>query len=50
VEALIAAIVADPEAIEHWMAYGDWLLERGDRRGEWIDAIARWIEGARSKP
>jgi len=34
--AFIAAIVAAPEAIEPWTAYRDWLIERGDRRGEWI--------------
>ena len=34
--ALIAAIVAAPATVEPWLAYRDWLLARGDRRGEWI--------------
>ena len=46
--ALIAAIVAARESVEPWIAYRDWLLERNDRRGEWIrlaleggDAVSR---------
>ena len=34
--AFIAAIVAAPKTVEPWLAYRDWLLERRDRRGEWI--------------
>jgi uncharacterized protein (TIGR02996 family) len=34
--ALIVAIVAAPATVEPWLAYRDWLLARGDRRGEWI--------------
>ncbi len=33
---LIAAIVADPEDREARLVYADWLLERGDRRGELV--------------
>lgn len=35
---LIAAIVADPDAAHAWDVYRDWLLDRGDPRGEWIAA------------
>jgi uncharacterized protein (TIGR02996 family) len=34
--ALIAAIVAAPKMVEPWLAYRDWLVERGDLRGQWI--------------
>jgi uncharacterized protein (TIGR02996 family) len=34
----IAAIVADPESTHAWDMYSDWLLDRGDPRGEWIRA------------
>jgi uncharacterized protein (TIGR02996 family) len=33
---LIAAIVDDPQATERWAVYADWLLDRGDPRGELI--------------
>ena len=32
--ALLAAIAADPDAIENWLVYADWLTERDDPRGE----------------
>ena len=35
-EDLIAAIVANPEDESSWLVYADWLLERGDPRGELI--------------
>lgn len=34
--ALIAAIAADPRDDLAWIAYADWLIERGDPRGEHI--------------
>ncbi|MFT3697852.1 MAG: TIGR02996 domain-containing protein [Kofleriaceae bacterium] len=34
--ALIAAIVDDPDDESAWMVYADWLLSRGDPRGELI--------------
>jgi len=33
---LLAAIEADPDALENWLVYADWLSERGDVRGELI--------------
>jgi uncharacterized protein (TIGR02996 family) len=33
---LLAAIAADPDAIENWLVYADWLTDRGDPRGELI--------------
>jgi len=33
---LIAAIIDDPDAIDRWLVYADWLLDRGDPRGELI--------------
>jgi uncharacterized protein (TIGR02996 family) len=35
-DALRAAIAADPDAIENWLVYADWLAERDDPRGELI--------------
>jgi uncharacterized protein (TIGR02996 family) len=34
---LLAAIVADPDVLVNWVVYADWLLERGDPRGELIN-------------
>jgi uncharacterized protein (TIGR02996 family) len=34
---LLAAIVDDPTAIDRWLVYADWLLDRGDPRGELIN-------------
>src|SRR5262245_62130613 len=34
---LIAAIVDDPTATDRWLVYADWLLDRGDPRGELIN-------------
>ena len=34
---LIAAIVDDPDTIDQWLIYADWLLDRGDPRGELIN-------------
>ena len=34
---LLAAIAADPDAIENWIVYADWLTERDDPRGELIN-------------
>ncbi len=33
---LRAAIAADPDAVENWLVYADWLVGRGDPRGEII--------------
>jgi uncharacterized protein (TIGR02996 family) len=33
---LRAAIVDDPDAIDNWLVYADWLSDRGDPRGEQI--------------
>jgi uncharacterized protein (TIGR02996 family) len=35
-ERLLSAIAADPDAIENWLVYADWLTDRGDPRGELI--------------
>jgi uncharacterized protein (TIGR02996 family) len=35
-QALIDAIVRDPDAEDGWLRYADWLLDRGDPRGELI--------------
>jgi len=35
-EALIAAIVAEPDAVAPFLQYADWLLDQGDPRGELI--------------
>ena len=42
---LIARIAAAPDEVEHYLVYADWLLERGDPRGELIrvmEALERW--------
>jgi uncharacterized protein (TIGR02996 family) len=50
-EALIAAIVADPTSSHGWDVYSDWLLDRGDPRGEWIRAaLASDDERVATKP
>jgi uncharacterized protein (TIGR02996 family) len=33
---LIARIAAEPDELEHYLVYADWLLEQGDPRGELI--------------
>lgn len=33
-EPLLSARVADPDAIENWLVYADWLTEHDDPRGE----------------
>ena len=35
--ALVAAIVEDPSDTARWQVYADWLLDRGDARGELIN-------------
>jgi uncharacterized protein (TIGR02996 family) len=35
-EELIAAIMVRPQSLEAWLVYADWLLDRGDVRGELI--------------
>jgi uncharacterized protein (TIGR02996 family) len=34
---LRSAIAADPDAVENWLVYADWLTDRGDPRGELIN-------------
>ena len=34
---LLAAIAAEPDAIEPRLIYGDWLQARNDPRGEWFE-------------
>jgi uncharacterized protein (TIGR02996 family) len=46
VEALIAAIVAEPDQEAPWLVYADWLLEREDVRGELIHFALDGTEGA----
>lgn len=36
---MITAIRANPGSLVDILAYGDWLLERGDPRGEWIQMV-----------
>ncbi len=36
-QALIDAIVANPDDLSPWLIYADWLLDRGDLRGELIN-------------
>jgi uncharacterized protein (TIGR02996 family) len=43
---LIARIAADPDEVEHYLVYADWLLEQGDPRGELI----RVMEGLDQLP
>jgi len=45
-EALIAAIVAEPDQEAPWLVYADWLLEREDVRGELIHFALDGTEGA----
>jgi uncharacterized protein (TIGR02996 family) len=35
-EQLLAAIAAEPETLDNWIVYADWLSDRGDPRGELI--------------
>jgi uncharacterized protein (TIGR02996 family) len=44
-ERLLLAIAADPDAIENWLVYADWLSDHGDPRGELI-ALELAIEAA----
>src|SRR4051812_45369634 len=39
-EQLVAAIRADPDELDNYIVYGDWLAERGDARGELIGLSA----------
>ena len=32
----LAMLLKDPESLENWLVYADWLQERGDPRGELI--------------
>jgi len=43
---LIAAIVDEPDQEAAWLVYADWLLERGDVRGELIHFALDGTEGA----
>lgn len=43
---LIARIAAEPDEVEHYLVYADWLLEQGDPRGELI----RVMEGLERLP
>ena len=45
-EALIAAIVAEPDQEATWLGYADWLLDREDVRGELIHFALDGTEGA----
>ena len=45
VAALEAAIFADPENLDAWAVYGDWLQERGDPRGEIVSLEIRAARG-----
>jgi uncharacterized protein (TIGR02996 family) len=36
-QALIDAIVANPDDLALWTTYADWLLDRGDMRGKLIN-------------
>lgn len=38
---LLAAVIADPDDVERRLVYADWLLERGDSRGELIQLCER---------
>lgn len=38
---LLARIAADPDEVEHYLVYADWLLEQGDPRGELIRVMER---------
>lgn len=50
-KALIAAIVDAPTVPGPWCAYRDWLIERGDPRGEWIRAALEADDGvSRRRP
>jgi uncharacterized protein (TIGR02996 family) len=48
-QSLIDAIVAEPEASGRWIVYADWLLERGDPRGELIN-LELAVENRRAEP
>ena len=48
-QSLIDGIVAEPEAVERWVVYADWLLERGDPRGELIN-LELAVESGRAEP
>ena len=41
---LEAAILADPDSVDGYLVYGDWLSEQGDPRGELIAVQARLAE------
>lgn len=45
-DGLIARIAAEPDEVEHYLVYADWLLEQGDPRGELI----RVMEGLEHLP
>jgi uncharacterized protein (TIGR02996 family) len=46
---LEALIVKDPDNVESYLVYGDWLQAHGDPRGELIAADHAWQQSRRSK-
>ena len=48
IRSIEARIRADPDDDEAWQVYGDWLSDRGDRRGELIGLEARLARGGDS--
>lgn len=44
---LLAAIADDPDALENWVVYADWLSERDDPRGELINLELAIEDGAK---
>jgi uncharacterized protein (TIGR02996 family) len=44
-EALLRQVLEHPESDEHRLVYADWLLERGDPRGEFIQLQYQRLEG-----
>lgn len=49
-KALIAAIGVAPDSREPWLAYRDWLVERGDPRGSWIRAALEGDDEVTRRP
>jgi uncharacterized protein (TIGR02996 family) len=46
---LLAAIIADPDDDRPRLVYADWLLDRGDVRGELIQLQVRGVDDARQR-